>query len=68
MREGVAANIRLKPGNSKTVCDWIRDAHNAGARCWGCAANLELFDMREGDHPRMPRANGGRSVLQKVMV
>ena len=40
MRRGVAEEIRIKPGQDKTVYDWIREAHGHGARFWACPANL----------------------------
>src|SRR5215831_18893444 len=68
MGKGVAESIRLKPGNSKTVYDWIRDAHNEGARFWACPANLELFDMTEIDLiPECGGLMGAAAMLQKIM-
>jgi predicted peroxiredoxin len=32
MRKGVAEAIRIKEGQDKTVYDWIREAHQRGAR------------------------------------
>jgi predicted peroxiredoxin len=49
MRKGVAAALFVKPGAEMSVHDWIRQAHELGARFWACPANLELFDMKESD-------------------
>lgn len=49
MIRGVAEKLHVKQGHSKTVMDWIRDAHAEGARFWACPANLELFDVKEED-------------------
>src|SRR5690349_12532062 len=49
MMRGVAEAIRIKSGNPKTVYDWIKEAHDQGARLWACPANLELYDMTEAD-------------------
>ncbi|NVO16600.1 MAG: DsrE/DsrF/DrsH-like family protein [Rhodoplanes sp.] len=49
MRKGVADAIRIKPDHPKTVHDWIREAHQQGARFWACPANLDLLDMTEDD-------------------
>ena len=49
MVKGVADAIRITGSSDKTVHDWIRDAHDHGARFWACPANLELFDIQEGD-------------------
>jgi len=34
----------MKPGDPKTVYDWIKEAREQGARFWACPANLELLD------------------------
>lgn len=47
--KGVAETLRVKPGDPKTVLDWIREAHDQGARFWACPANLDLFDKTEDD-------------------
>jgi predicted peroxiredoxin len=49
MRKGVAEALFVKPGAEMSVHDWIRQAHELGARFWACPANLELFDMTEAD-------------------
>jgi len=49
LRRGVAENLRIKPGSTRSVLDFIRDAHSAGARIWACPANLDLFDMTAAD-------------------
>ena len=49
MIRGVAEKLHVKQGHSKTVMDWIRDAHAEGARFWACPANLELLDVKEED-------------------
>ena len=68
MRKGVAASIQLKSSNSKTVYDWVREAHNEGARFWACPANLELFDMTEVDLiPECRGLMGAAAMLQKIM-
>lgn len=49
MLKGVADKLSVKPGDPKTVHDWIKEAHDQGARFWACPANLELFDKTESD-------------------
>ncbi|RUM97088.1 peroxiredoxin [Pseudaminobacter arsenicus] len=49
MIKGVAEKIRVKPSDPKTVLDWIREAHEHGARFWACPANLDLFEVGESD-------------------
>jgi uncharacterized protein len=47
--KGVADKLFVKQGNSKSVHDWIREAHDHGARFWACPANLELLDKTQDD-------------------
>ena len=49
MIKGVAEKLHVKAGNPMTVLDWIREAHEQGARFWACPANLDLFDVTEDD-------------------
>lgn len=68
MRKGVAADLRIKPGQEKTVYDWIRDAHGHGVKFWACPANLELFDMTTEDLiPECEGLMGAATMLQNVM-
>lgn len=49
MLKGVAEALHVKAGHPRTVLDWIREAHEHGARFWACPANLDLFDVTEAD-------------------
>lgn len=60
MRKGVAEALRVKPDSPATVHDFIRNAHEAGARFWCCSANLELFGMTEAD--LIPECSGLRAT------
>ncbi|HKA80240.1 MAG TPA: DsrE/DsrF/DrsH-like family protein [Xanthobacteraceae bacterium] len=66
--KGVAQALSLKSGNAKTVYDWIKEAHEQGARFWACPANLELFDIAESD--LIPECNGmmgAAAMIQDIM-
>jgi uncharacterized protein len=68
MRRGVAEAIRIKAGQDKTVYDWIREAHDHGARFWACPANLALFDMTEADLiPECKGLMGAAAMLERIM-
>ena len=68
MLNGVAQALSVKPGDPKTVHDWIREAHDQGARFWACPANLELFDKTESDLiPECKGLMGAAAVIQDVM-
>jgi len=68
LRRGVAETLRIKIGNSKTVYDWIREAHSQGARFWACPANLELLDMKESDLiPECSGLMGAGAMMGDIM-
>jgi predicted peroxiredoxin len=68
MLKGVAAAIAVKPGDPKTVYDWIKEAHDQGAKFWACPANLELFDKSEADLiPECSGVMGAAAMIQDVM-
>ena len=60
--------ITVKPGDPKTVYDWIKEAHDQGAKFWACPANLELFDKAEGDLiPECSGMMGAVAMIQDIM-
>jgi predicted peroxiredoxin len=68
MLKGVAETLHVKPGDPKTVYDWIKDAHEHGARFWACPANLELFDKSEADLiPECAGVMGAAAMIQDIM-
>jgi predicted peroxiredoxin len=68
MLEGVAAAIAIKPGDPKTVYDWIKEAHEQGAKFWACPANLDLFDKTEADLiPECQGVMGAAAMIQDIM-
>lgn len=68
MVKGIADGIRIKGDNDKTVYDWIRDAHDHGAKFWACPANLELFDIKESDLiPECAGMMGAAAMIRDVM-
>jgi predicted peroxiredoxin len=68
MLRGVAEALCIKPGDPKTVYDWIKEAHDQGARFWACPANLELFDKSEADLiPECSGLMGAAAMIQDIM-
>ena len=68
MRKGVAAALTVKPGETKSVHDWITEAHDHGARFWACPANLGLFDMTTDDLiVECQGLMGAATMIEKVM-
>jgi predicted peroxiredoxin len=68
MLKGVAQALHVKAGDPKTVYDWIKEAHDQGARFWACPANLELFDKSEADLiPECSGLMGAAAMIQDIM-
>ena len=68
MMKGVAERLRVKEGSPKTVYDFIKDAHEAGAKFYCCSPNLDLFNMTEADLiPECSGIVGGAHVIEQVM-
>ena len=68
MKKGVAAKLFGKPGSPKSVYDFIKDAHEAGAKFYCCSPNLELFDMNESDLiPECEGIIGGAHLIEQIM-
>jgi predicted peroxiredoxin len=68
MLRGVAERLSIKPGDPKTVYDWIKQAHDQGARFWACPANLDLFDKTQSD--LIPECNGlmgAAAMIEDIM-
>lgn len=68
MIRGVAEAIHVKPGHPKTVLDWIREAHEQGARFWACPANLDLLEVSEADLiPECAGMMGAAGMIAGIM-
>lgn len=68
LKKGVAAGLKVKPHHEGTVYDLMRLAHEAGARFYGCSANLELFEIGQEDLiPECVGLIGSARLMQKVM-
>jgi predicted peroxiredoxin len=68
MKKGVAEKLVVKEGSPKNVYDFIKDAHEAGAKFYCCSPNLDLFDMTEEDLiPECQGIVGGAWVIEQVM-
>ena len=68
LKKGVAENLHVKEGSPKTVYDFIRDAHEAGAKFFCCSPNLDLFNMTKDDLiPECAGVVGGAYLIEQVM-
>ena len=68
MKKGVAEKLFVKPGSPKSVYDFIKDAHEAGAKFYCCSPNLDLFDMTKEDLiPECAGIVGGAHLIEAAM-
>ena len=68
MKKGVAEKLFVKEGSPKSVYDFIKDAHDAGAKFYCCSPNLDLFDMSKDDLiPECEGVIGGAYLIQEIM-
>jgi uncharacterized protein len=68
MKKGVAESLHVKSGSAKSVYDFIKDAHEAGAKFYCCSPNLDLFDMTKDDLiPECAGIVGGAHLIEAVM-
>ena len=68
MKQGVAQGLKLKPSDSRTIYDIIRDAHTAGVKFICCSPTLDLFDFQKSDLiPECDRIVGGAYLIEAVM-
>lgn len=64
-KRGVAEKLHVVTGSSKSVYDFIKDAHEAGVKFKVCTPTLELW----GDDliPEIEETVGGSYVIQQAM-
>ena len=68
LKKGVAESLYVKEGSTKSVYDFIQDAHDAGVKFYCCSPNLDLFDMTEDDLiPECEGIVGGAYIIERVM-
>lgn len=63
--KGAAEKLVVKEGSPKTVYDFIKDAHEAGAKFKVCTPTLELWG--EDLIPEVEETVGGAYVVQQAM-
>jgi len=64
-KRGVAEKLFVQEGSNKSVYDFMKDAHNAGAKFLVCTPTLELW----GDDliPEIDETVGGAYVISEAM-
>lgn len=49
MKKGVAERVFLRPGDTRTLYHFVKDAHLAGVRFYCCSPNADVYDTRPDD-------------------
>lgn len=64
-KRGVAEKLFMQEGNGKSVYDFMKDAHSAGAKFLVCTPTIELW----GDDliPEIDETVGGAYVISEAM-
>lgn len=63
--KGVAEKLRVKDGSNKSVYDFMKDAHEAGAKFKVCTPTLELWG--QDLIPEISETVGGAYVISRAM-
>lgn len=69
LKTGVAANLRVRSSDTKTIHDFIKDAHAAGVKFFCCSPGLDLFDMHKKED-LIPECNGvvgAAHLIEEIM-
>ena len=64
-KRGVAEKIFIQPGSTKSVYDFIKDAHEAGVKFKVCTPTLDLWG--EDMIPEIEETVGGAYVISEAM-
>jgi predicted peroxiredoxin len=68
LKAGVAAEIRLKNGEKRSIHDFIKDAHAAGVKFYCCSPGLDLAGMQKDELiPECHAVIGAAHLIEKIM-
>jgi predicted peroxiredoxin len=68
LKNGVASAIRMTPCESRSMYDFIKEAHAAGVKFFCCSTGLDLFDMHRDDLiPECSGVVGTAHFIEDVM-
>lgn len=69
MKKGVAESLYVKAGETRSVYDFIKDAHAAGVKFYCCSPGLDLFDMHKPDLiPECTGVVGAAHFIEEIMT
>lgn len=69
MKKGVAEKLFIKAGDSRSIYDFIKDAHSAGVKFYCCAPGLDISDMHKPDLiPECAGVVGAAHFIEEIMT
>ena len=69
MKKGVAEKLYIKPGDARTIYDFIKDAHGAGVKFFCCSPGLDVAAMNKDDLiPECTGVVGAAHFIEEVMT
>lgn len=69
MKKGVADQLVTKRGESRTIHDFIKDAHAAGVKFYCCSPGLDLSNMSKEDLiPECTGIVGAAHFIEEIMT
>lgn len=69
MKKGVPEKLFVKQGASRSIYDFIKDAHAAGVKFYCCSPGLDLFDMQKEDLiPECAGIVGAAHFIDEIMT
>jgi uncharacterized protein len=68
LKNGVASKLFVRPGDTRSIYDFIKDAHAAGVKFFCCSPGLDLFDMHKEDLiPECHGVVGAARFIEEIM-
>lgn len=69
MKKGVPEKLYVKQGGTRSIYDFIKDAHAAGVKFYCCSPGLDLFDMQKEDLiPECAGIVGAAHFIDEIMT
>ena len=69
MKKGVPEKLFVKQGGTRSIYDFIKDAHAAGVKFYCCSPGLDLFDMQKEDLiPECAGIVGAAHFINEIMT
>lgn len=69
LKKGVAETLKVKASDTRTIYDFIKDAHQAGVKFFCCSPGLDLIGMHIEDLiPECAGVVGAAHFIEEIMT